>query len=155
MRLLQIGNGGGGEGDNHGGEINDNHHYENDGATPGQNDNQPQYYEDNEEGENGQPQYEDHYEDDGNGGFSVTKRLVGSRIARKQAEDDVKLLANRIALLKMEEQKVSISNFMKANDLTRKLCASFLPESKRSYRLWIAGELSAQRYSLNIGLEKD
>jgi hypothetical protein len=80
---------------------------------------------------------------------------VGSRIARKQAEDDVKLLANRIALLKMEEQKVSISNFMKANDLTRKLCASFLPESKRSYRLWIAGELSAQRYSLNIGLEKD
>jgi G3E family GTPase len=27
--------------------------------------------------------------------------------ARKQAEDDVKLLANRIALLKMEEQKVS------------------------------------------------
>ena len=37
----------------------------------------------------------------------MTKRLVGSRIARKQAEDDVKLLANRIALLKMEEQKVS------------------------------------------------
>lgn len=37
----------------------------------------------------------------------MTKKLVGSRIARKQAEDDVKLLANRIALLKMEEQKVS------------------------------------------------
>lgn len=36
---------------------------------------------------------------------SVSKKLVGSRIARKQAEDDVKLLANRIALLKMEEQK--------------------------------------------------
>jgi len=30
---------------------------------------------------------------------------VGSRLARKQTEDDVKLLANRIALLKMEEQK--------------------------------------------------
>lgn len=39
------------------------------------------------------------YNEDG----SVTKKLVGSRIARKQAEDDVKLLANRIALLKMEE----------------------------------------------------
>ena len=39
----------------------------------------------------------------------MTKRLVGSRIARKQAEDDVKLLANRIALLKMEEQKVSFT----------------------------------------------
>ena len=35
----------------------------------------------------------------------ATKKLVGSRIARKQVEDDVKLLANRIALLKMEEQK--------------------------------------------------
>ncbi len=30
---------------------------------------------------------------------------MGSRLARKQTEDDVKLLANRIALLKMEEQK--------------------------------------------------
>jgi len=39
----------------------------------------------------------------------ATKKLVGSRIARKQAEDDVKLLANRIALLKMEEQKVRTS----------------------------------------------
>ena len=44
------------------------------------------------------------YNEDG----SVTKKLVGSRIARKQAEDDVKLLANRIALLKMEEYKVSL-----------------------------------------------
>ncbi len=35
----------------------------------------------------------------------ATKKLVGSRLARKQTEDDVKLLANRIALLKMEEQK--------------------------------------------------
>lgn len=56
--------------------------------------------------EEGHQVYVDHYEDDGNGGFSVTKKLVDSRLARKQAEDDVKLLANRIALLKMEEQKV-------------------------------------------------
>lgn len=105
--MIQIGNRGGGEGDNHGGEVENHHQYEE--GTANHNENQPQYYEgdENEEGENGQPQYEDHYEDDGNGGFSVTKRLVGSRIARKQAEDDVKLLANRIALLKMEEQKVS------------------------------------------------
>lgn len=34
---------------------------------------------------------------------SVTKKLVGSRQARKRAEEDVKLLQNRIALLKMEE----------------------------------------------------
>jgi hypothetical protein len=54
-------------------------------------------------GGEGHQVYVDHYEDDGNGGFSVTKKLVDSRVARKQAEDDVKLLANRIALLKMEE----------------------------------------------------
>lgn len=103
-------NGGGGEVDNHGGD--EHRHYDNEGGADTQ---QPQYYEgemdggeDMEGGDGQQPQYEDHYEDDGNGGFSVTKRLVGSRIARKQAEDDVKLLANRIALLKMEEQKVCI-----------------------------------------------
>ena len=42
-------------------------------------------------------------------GDSISKKLVGSRVARKRAEEDVKLLANRIALLKMEEQKVRIS----------------------------------------------
>lgn len=35
----------------------------------------------------------------------ATQRLVGSRVARKKAEDDVKLLANRITLLKLEEKK--------------------------------------------------
>jgi hypothetical protein len=60
--------------------------------------------------DDGQQEYVDHYEPDGNGGYSVTRKLVDSRHARKQAEDDVKLLANRIALLKMEEQKV-IFNF--------------------------------------------
>lgn len=43
------------------------------------------------------------YQEDEDG--CATKKLAVSRIARKQAEDDVKLLANRIALLKMEEQK--------------------------------------------------
>jgi hypothetical protein len=36
----------------------------------------------------------------------VTKKLVDSRHARKRAEEDVKLLQNRIALLKIEEKKV-------------------------------------------------
>ena len=40
-------------------------------------------------------------------GNSATKKLVGSRVARKRAEEDVKLLQNRILLLKMEEKKVS------------------------------------------------
>ena len=62
---------------------------------------------------NGEQIYVDHYEPDGFGGYSVTKKLVDSRLARKQAEDDVKLLANRIALLKMEEQKVSLKMISK------------------------------------------
>lgn len=53
---------------------------------------------------NGNYDGEGSYESDG-----VTKKLVGSRVARKRAEEDVKLLANRIALLKLEEQKVSIN----------------------------------------------
>ena len=35
----------------------------------------------------------------------ATQRLVGSRMGRKKAEDDVKLLQNRITLLKLEEKK--------------------------------------------------
>ena len=38
---------------------------------------------------------------------SVSLKFVDSRQARKRAEEDSKLLANRIALLKMEEKKVS------------------------------------------------
>ena len=33
--------------------------------------------------------------------------LADQRVSRKRAQEDVKLLANRIALLKQEEQKVS------------------------------------------------
>ncbi len=84
--------------------------YHENGAEEGGAHNEHQYYEDVEgreqphEGEgDGQQVYVDHYEPDGFGGYSVTKKLVDSRLARKQAEDDVKLLANRIALLKMEE----------------------------------------------------
>jgi len=39
------------------------------------------------------------------GGDSATSKLVNSRQSRKKAEEDVKLLANRIALLKQEEKK--------------------------------------------------
>jgi hypothetical protein len=39
---------------------------------------------------------------------------VGSRQARKRAEEDVKLLQNRIMLLKLEEKKVS-SNTINLN----------------------------------------
>ena len=39
---------------------------------------------------------DDQYQDGSQEGESATKKLVGSRVARKRAEEDVKLLANRI-----------------------------------------------------------
>jgi hypothetical protein len=42
------------------------------------------------------------YEDDGQ---EITGALVATRMNKKKAQDDAKLLANRIALLKLEEKK--------------------------------------------------
>lgn len=42
-------------------------------------------------------------------GMQISNALAGQRASKKRAQDDVKLLANRIALLKLEEKKVSKS----------------------------------------------
>ncbi len=42
----------------------------------------------------------------------MASKLVGTRQNRKRAEEDVKLLANRIALLKAEEKKVSAKDLI-------------------------------------------
>ena len=52
------------------------------------------------------------YEDDINGNpyqqdAPISSALVEQRQQKKKAQEDVKLLANRIALLKLEEKKVS------------------------------------------------
>ena len=50
------------------------------------------------------------YDDQGSPGEyngAITTALAGKRVSRKKAQEDVKLLANRIALLKLEEKKVS------------------------------------------------
>ena len=47
------------------------------------------------------------YEDDDD--ETLHRKLIAAKIARKRAEEDHKLLSNRIALLKQEEQKVWIS----------------------------------------------
>ena len=41
-----------------------------------------------------------------NGNMQVSNALAEQRATKKRAQDDVKLLANRIALLKLEEKKV-------------------------------------------------
>ena len=38
---------------------------------------------------------------------TLHRKLVAAKVARKRAEEDLKLLCNRIGLLKMEEGKVS------------------------------------------------
>ena len=47
------------------------------------------------------------YEEDDDA--TLHKKLCAAKVARKRAEEDLKLLCNRIGLLKMEEGKVSIS----------------------------------------------
>jgi len=42
-------------------------------------------------------------------GMQVSNALAEQRATKKRAQDDVKLLANRIALLKLEEKKVSFT----------------------------------------------
>lgn len=58
---------------------------------------------------NGEEQYEEMdltpYEEDDDA--TLHRKLVAAKMARKKAEDDLKLLCNRIGLLKQEEGKVS------------------------------------------------
>ena len=48
------------------------------------------------------------YEEDDDA--TLHKKLCAAKMARKRAEEDLKLLCNRIGLLKMEEGKVSHKN---------------------------------------------
>lgn len=48
------------------------------------------------------------YEEDDDA--TLHKKLCAAKVARKRAEEDLKLLCNRIGLLKMEEGKVSHSS---------------------------------------------
>ena len=47
--------------------------------------------------------------------MQVSNALAEQRATKKRAQDDVKLLANRIALLKLEEKKVSRRIILRAN----------------------------------------
>lgn len=61
------------------------------------------------------------------GGMQISNALAEQRATKKRAQDDVKLLANRIALLKLEEKKVSgvsICKWLKAGSLAANIWAS-------------------------------
>lgn len=66
-------------------------------AHPLQNDGQQEY-----EQQYNQQYYNDEYDQEED---EVTGALVQTRANKKRAQDDAKLLANRIALLKLEEKK--------------------------------------------------
>lgn len=60
---------------------------------------------------------EDNYNEEGqeyqtgeDGEIFMSAALADQRASKKRAQEDVKLLANRIALLKLEEKKVSESH---------------------------------------------
>ena len=59
------------------------------------------------------------YEDDDDA--TLHRKLVAAKVARKRAEEDLKLLCNRIGLLKMEEGKVSFTDLFELRILISNL----------------------------------
>ena len=65
------------------------------------------------------------YEDDDDA--TLHKKFCAAKAARKRAEEDLKLLCNRIGLLKMEEGKVT-----KKIDETRKRATQIVSQRQRN-----------------------
>lgn len=63
------------------------------------------------------------YEEDDDA--TLHKKLCAAKMARKRAEEDLKLLCNRIGLLKMEEGKVSHKNRLFKRNGVRELITKF------------------------------
>jgi hypothetical protein len=88
-----------------------------------------QYQEDYQEGDNGSQQFQEMdlnvYEDDDD--ETLHRKLIAAKIARKRAEEDMKLLSNRISLLKQEEQKA-----WKKIDETKKKAKDILQQRQRN-----------------------
>lgn len=58
---------------------------------------------------------------------TLHRKLVAAKIARKRAEEDYKLLSNRISLLKQEEQKA-----WKKIDETKKRARDIITQRQRN-----------------------
>jgi hypothetical protein len=58
---------------------------------------------------------------------TLHRKLVAAKIARKRAEEDLKLLTNRIALLKQEENRA-----YKKIDQTRKKANDIISQRRRN-----------------------
>ena len=58
---------------------------------------------------------------------TLHRKLVAAKIARKRAEEDLKLLTNRISLLKQEEMRA-----YKKIDQTRKMAGDIVSQRRRN-----------------------
>ncbi len=58
---------------------------------------------------------------------TLRRKLVAAKIARKRAEEDLKLLTNRISLLRQEEQKA-----WKKIDETKKRAKDIISQRQRN-----------------------
>jgi hypothetical protein len=58
---------------------------------------------------------------------TLHRKLVAARIARKRADEDLKLLTNRISLLKQEENRA-----YKKIDQTRKKAGDIISQRRRN-----------------------
>ena len=68
------------------------------------------------------------------------RKLVAAKIARKRAEEDLKLLSNRINLLKQEENRA-----YKKIDQTRKKAGEIVQQRKRNIENKLEKDLRLQQ----------
>ena len=81
------------------------------------------------------------YEEDDDA--TLHKKLCAAKVARKRAEEDLKLLCNRIGLLKMEEGKVSGQSVTHIAPRICLLCAAGGQEDRRDAQTGDADHLAA------------
>ena len=87
------------------------------------------------------------YEDDDDA--TLHRKLVAAKVARKRAEEDLKLLCNRIGLLKMEEGKV-----VKKIDETRKRAGQIISQRQRNIEVNQAKQARAQKAQMDVAMRQ-
>ena len=71
---------------------------------------------------------------------TLHRKLVAAKIARKRAEEDLKLLSNRINLLKQEENRA-----YKKIDQTRKKATEIVQQRKRNLEVKLEKDYRVQQ----------
>lgn len=80
---------------------------------------------------------------------TLHKKLCAAKVARKRAEEDLKLLCNRIGLLKMEEGKV-----VKKIDETRKRANQIVSQRQRNVQNQQAKEERLRQQQMDEAMKR-